>query len=437
MVNFYKPKNNNTRPQKHLSLEIEKYDYQGSGIAFNQGKPVFVPGAMVGEKVVAQPIESKSKFIKAKLIKLLQASDERIEPFCPHFHQCGGCSLQHMPYQTQLKVKQDAFIRLMAKVAPGVELALPITGSDRTYRRRARISVLWEAKTQQLQFGFRQELSKKITSIRECPVLAEPLAKLLPEIKTLLEGFSQPKSLGHVELVLADNHPVMLLRTTQKIKKADLANLKQFAQCHHLALYLHQAEMEPELVVGTSPTCNETGFELDFLPTDFIQVNREVNQKMVENAIEWLDVSSEDKVLDLFSGVGNFTFPLSAKAKQVVGVEGVEDMVHRAQNNAQALHASNVSFYQANLANLSNKEAWAQQHFNKVLLDPARAGASGVVEKISEFGASSVVYVSCNPATLARDSWSLLDQGYRITKMRVLDMFPHTGHLESMVLFEK
>jgi 23S rRNA (uracil1939-C5)-methyltransferase len=191
------------------------------------------------------------------------------------------------------------------------------------------------------------------------------------------------------------------------------------------------------LVVGNSPVCNETGYELDFLPTDFIQVNREVNRKMVECAIEWLDISTEDTVLDLFSGIGNFTFPLSAKAKQVVGVEGVEDMVQRAQQNAQSLKINNTNFYQANLADLSNKETWVQQYFNKVLLDPARAGATGVVEKISEFNANAVVYVSCNPATLARDSQSLLEQGYKITKMRVLDMFPHTGHLECMVLFEK
>ncbi|MEZ9330137.1 23S rRNA (uracil(1939)-C(5))-methyltransferase RlmD [Vibrio breoganii] len=437
MANFYKPQKNNNRTQKHLSLTIEKYDFQGSGMAYAQGKPVFISGALVGEEVVCQPVESKAKFIKAKLIKVLKASEERVTAFCPHFQQCGGCTLQHMPYEQQLEVKQQAFSKVMSKVAPQQELEAPIVGNSRSYRRRARISLLWDTKKSKLHFGFREGQSKNIVTVSQCPVLADSLAGLFPEMKTLLEGLSQPKILGHLELVEADNTKVILLRTSAELRAKDSKAVLDFAQQKNLTLYLHEGQNKPKKLCGESPRCDETGFELDFLPTDFIQVNRSVNQQMVSQAIEWLDVNENERVLDLFSGVGNFTFPLSAKAKAVVGIEGVDEMVSRASDNAKTLGIDTAEFYQANLAELTGKEGWASERFDKILLDPARAGAAGVVEKLSSFEASRIVYVSCNPATLARDSESLLEQGYKVVKMRILDMFPHTGHLESMVLFEK
>ncbi|OBT17337.1 23S rRNA (uracil(1939)-C(5))-methyltransferase [Vibrio sp. UCD-FRSSP16_10] len=437
MANFYKPKKNTNRTQKHLSLIIEKYDYQGAGMAYSQGKPVFIPGSMVGEQVVCQPVENKSKFIRAKLVKILKASDERVEPFCPHFERCGGCSLQHMPYEQQLEVKQQAFSKVMSKVAPQQSLEAPIVASSTGYRRRARISLLWDTKKNCLQFGFREGQSKNIVTLDSCPVMAEPLANLMPAIKSLLERLSQPKILGHLELVEADNTQVMLLRTTAELRAKDNKAVLAFAQERNLTLYLHQGQQSPEKLCGESPICNESGFALDFLPTDFIQVNREVNQQMVAQAVEWLDVQDNERVLDLFSGIGNFTFPLSEKASQVIGIEGIEEMVARANENAHSLNIEQANFYQANLAELTGKEAWAQEQFDKILLDPARAGAAGVIEQLSSFAAKRIVYVSCNPATLARDSESLLEQGYKVVKMKVLDMFPHTGHLESMVLFEK
>ncbi|GAD90687.1 23S rRNA (uracil-5-)-methyltransferase RumA [Vibrio halioticoli NBRC 102217] len=437
MANFYKPQKNTNRTQKHLSLTIEKYDNQGAGMAYSQGKPVFIPGTMVGEQVVCQPIETKSKFIRAKMIKLLKSSDERIEPFCPKFSQCGGCSLQHMPYAQQLTVKQQAFSKMMSKVAPEHTLEAPIIAPDTHYRRRARISLLWDIKKNRLQFGFREGQSNNIVSLDTCPVIAQPLAEIMPLIKPVLEKISQPKILGHLELVQADNGSVLLLRTSAELRAKDRQLLVQFAEQKQLTLYLHQGHSQPEQLCGESPICEESGVALDFLPTDFIQVNRSVNQQMVAQAIEWLDVQDSDRVLDLFSGIGNFTFALSKKASAVVGIEGVDEMVSRANNNAQSLGIHNAHFYQANLAELTGTEVWAKESFDKILLDPARAGAAGVVEQLSQFGATQIVYVSCNPATLARDSESLLKQGYKIVKMKVLDMFPHTGHLESMVLFEK
>ncbi|GAM65711.1 23S rRNA (uracil-5-) -methyltransferase RumA [Vibrio ishigakensis] len=437
MANFFKPTKKTSTSNKHFAVDIERYDYQGAGIGFNNKKLVFVEGALVGEKVLVQPTETKSKFIRAKLIKVQQKSDARREPFCPHFDKCGGCSLQHMPYQTQLEVKQQAFKKLMSKLAPSIELSAIIQGDERGYRRRSRISLRWNPKSQQLEFGFRQGKSNQIVSIDQCPVMSPSLQGLLEPARAVLSSLSQPRNLGHLELVDADNTQVVLLRTTEELKTADKEAMLEFAKAHQVSLYLHQGKTEPELVYGDAPVSSETGSELLFLPTDFIQVNRSVNQQMVSEAISWLDLQASERVLDLFSGIGNFTFPISKLSSKVIGIEGVQEMVDRASHNATKLGVENAEFYQANLADLNGNEEWSTQGFDKILLDPARAGAQGIVEQLGQFNASKIVYVSCNPSTLARDSESLLEQGYKISKMRVLDMFPQTGHLESMVLFEK
>lgn len=437
MANFFKPQKKTSTSNKHFAVNIERYDYQGAGIGFNNKKLVFVEGALLGETVLVQPLENKNKFIRAKLIKVQKASEARRTPFCPHFDKCGGCSLQHMPYQTQLEVKQQAFGKLMSKLAPSVELSSIIQGDEQAYRRRSRISLRWNPKSQQLEFGFRQGKSNQIVSIEQCPVMAQKLQILLKPLRSVLTSLSQPRNLGHVELVDADNTQVVLLRTTEELKALDLEVLLTFAKENDLSLYLHQGKSEPRLHYGEEPVCGETGAELSFLPTDFIQVNRSVNQQMVSEVISWLDVQAKERVLDLFSGIGNFTFAISKLSRHVVGIEGVQDMVDRASSNASKLGIENTGFYQANLADLSGNEEWSRQGFDKILLDPARAGAQGIVEQLGQYNASKIVYVSCNPSTLARDSESLLQQGYKISKMRVLDMFPQTGHLESMVLFEK
>ncbi|WP_261815968.1 23S rRNA (uracil(1939)-C(5))-methyltransferase RlmD [Vibrio gallicus] len=437
MANFFKPQKKNSISNKHFVVDIEKYDYQGAGIGFDGKKPIFVEGALVGEKVLVAPIEVKAKFTRAKIIKVQNSSPSRQVPFCAHFAKCGGCSLQHMPYQTQLEVKQQAFKKLMSKLAPVVGLSEVIQGSEQGYRRRSRVSLRWNAKSQQLEFGFRQGKSNQIVDIIQCPVMATELQGLLEPLKKVLQSLSQPRILGHVELVAADNAQVVLLRSSDQLKPSDQILMQEFAQQNGVSLYLHQGETLPQLIHGSAPCCNEVGVELAFLPTDFIQVNRLVNQQMVSQAMAWLALDKQDRVLDLFSGIGNFTFPMSQSAIQVIGIEGVQDMVERASQNATALQVNNAQFFQADLANLDGTEAWSLQGFDKILLDPARAGAAGIVDKLGQFKASHIVYVSCNPSTLARDSESLLKQGYRITKMRVLDMFPQTGHLESMVLFEK
>ncbi|WGY47893.1 23S rRNA (uracil(1939)-C(5))-methyltransferase RlmD [Vibrio sp. ABG19] len=438
MARFFQPKKKTTLNQKHQAVSVTKLDHQGAGIAFQDNKPVFIDGALPGEEVLMQLTESKSKFARAKLIKVLKPSGERVEPFCPHYGECGGCDLQHLAHSAQIEHKQQALSQLMAKFA-GQTLALsaPVCCDDQGYRRRARLSLLWDKKSSQLQFGFRRKQSKNIVTVTDCAVLEPSLNALLPELKTLLSDFARPDQLGHVELVKGDNTRVLVLRHLAPLAKADMAALSGFAEQHALTLYLMPASDELNLICGPEAEYLEAGVTIPFLPSHFIQVNQQVNQAMVKQALSWLDVQPQDRVLDLFCGLGNFSLPLAKLAKEVVGVEGVDDMVRHAQSNAARNQISNTDFYQANLEQDMTNEAWAGEKFAKVLLDPARAGAAGIVEQLARLGAQRVVYVSCNPATLARDSQSLLSQGYQLVKLGMLDMFPHTSHLESMALFVK
>ncbi|MBY7896756.1 23S rRNA (uracil(1939)-C(5))-methyltransferase RlmD [Vibrio fluvialis] len=438
MARFFQPKKKTTINQKHQSVTVTKLDHQGAGIAHHEGKPVFIDGALPGEDVLMQLTESKSKFARAKLIKVLKPSAQRVTPFCPYYAECGGCDLQHLEHAAQIEHKQQALSQLMAKFA-GQQLALsePVIANDKGYRRRARLSLMWDRKTQQLQFGFRRKQSKSIVTVTDCAVLEPKLNELLPELNTLLSGFAHPEQLGHVELVKADNTRVLVLRHLAPLAAKDQSALEAFVAQHDLTLYLMPSSDKLELIRGEGAVYGEAGVTIPFLPSNFIQVNQQVNQTMVAQALEWLEVSPDERVLDLFCGLGNFSLPLAKIAKQVVGVEGIDDMVERAKANAALNNLNNVSFYQANLEQDMTGEAWAAEKFDKVLLDPARAGAAGIVDQLAELGAKRVVYVSCNPATLARDSQSLLSQGYQLVKLGMLDMFPHTSHLESMALFVK
>ncbi|MGF1753212.1 23S rRNA (uracil(1939)-C(5))-methyltransferase RlmD [Vibrio makurazakiensis] len=438
MARFFQPKKKTQFETKHQSVLVERMDHNGAGIAHQNKKPVFIDGALPGEQVVIQLTESKSKFARAKLIKLLKPSEKRIEPFCPHFNQCGGCHLQHLDYASQLSHKGQSLEHLMnLYTSKQTELVEAVTGAEKGYRRRARISLFVDKKTQKLQFGFRKKQSKQIENITDCAVLEPSLNALLPKLKSLLNTFTNQTSLGHVELVLGDTGPVIVLRHLKPLADTEVQGLIDLAKASNSTLYSMPENDQLVLITGEEPSYSEVGVKLPFSPSHFIQVNQQVNQKMVDQAIEWLDPSEGERVLDLFCGLGNFSLPLAKKAQHVVGVEGVDEMVQQATANAKLNDLSNVEFYQANLEEEFSTQVWAKEKFDKVLLDPARAGATGIVDQISGLGAQSVVYVSCNPATLARDSESLIKQGYQLTKLGMLDMFPHTSHLESMALFVK
>ncbi|WP_299694559.1 23S rRNA (uracil(1939)-C(5))-methyltransferase RlmD [uncultured Vibrio sp.] len=438
MARFFQPKKKTQLETKHQSVLVERMDHNGAGIAYQKNKPVFIDGVLPGEQVVIQLTESKSKFARAKLIKLLKPSEQRLKPFCKHFNQCGGCHLQHLGYSSQVEHKTQSLMHLMNPYQSDItEIIPPILGDKTGYRRRARISLFVDKKTQQLQFGFRKKQSKLIENITDCAVLDPRLNALLPKLKSLLNTFNSLTSLGHVELVLGDTNPVMVLRHLKPLAETDEQALIMLAKEEGATLYSMPETDKLVRLVGDTPAYSETGVTLPFEPNHFIQVNQKVNQQMVAQAIEWLEPQVDERVLDLFCGLGNFSLPIAQQSSFVVGVEGVDEMVQQATSNAALNQLGNTEFYQANLEEELSSQPWAKEKFDKVLLDPARAGASGIVDQISALGAKRVVYVSCNPATLARDSESLEKQGYQLAKLGMLDMFPHTSHLESMALFIK
>lgn len=438
MARIFQPKKKTQLNTRHQAVQVERLDHHGAGIAYLKKKPLFIDGALPGEEVVTQLVEEKSKFARGKLIKILKPSDTRVEPFCPHYHECGGCDLQHLDYNQQLTYKQQTLRQLMRKFSGNdIELDAPLLGDSLAYRRRARVSLFVDKKTRQLHFGFRKKQSKQIVQVTDCPVLAPELNVLLPEIYSALKAFKKPEQLGHVELVLGDNGPCITLRHLSALTASETQSLTELAKRRNASLYLMPATDQLNLVEGDMPFYQEVGVKIPFAPNNFIQVNQAVNQKMVKQAVDWLDPQKSDRVLDLFCGVGNFSLPIAKLAKHVVGVEGVAEMVEKATNNASLNQINNAQFYHANLEQDFEGQVWSAERFDKVLLDPARAGASGIIDQVSELGAQRVVYVSCNPATLARDSQSLMEQGYKLTKLGMLDMFPHTSHLESMALFEK
>ena len=438
MAQFYSPKRRvTTRPTSQLlTVTATDLDSFGQGVAHHQGKTVFVAGILPGEQAEIQLTEDKKHFAKGRLKRLLTRSPQRVEPHCPHFGVCGGCQQQHASEALQQQSKSAALLRMMGRetgVTPPSEPV--IAGPQYGYRRRARLGLLWQPRQQSLQMGFRQAASTELVTIAQCPVLAAELEQLLVPLRECLAGLQAVKRLGHVELVLADNGPVLVLRHLDNLKEEDRQALLSFARQRNIMLYLAPDSDRLEKLWGETPYYQIDGLRLAFNPRDFIQVNNEVNQQMVAQALEWLEIGPNDRVLDLFCGMGNFTLPLARRANAVVGIEGVATLVANGQYNAHQNLLTNVSFFHENLEDDVARQPWAAQGFDKVMLDPARAGAPGVMSHIVKLAPKRVVYVSCNPATLARDSQVLLAAGYCLARVRMLDMFPHTGHLESMALF--
>lgn len=431
MAQFYSAKRRVTTRQI-ITVDVTDLDPFGQGVARHHGKALFVPGLLPTERADVTVTEDKRQFARGQVKRRYNDSADRVAPRCPHFGVCGGCQQQHASVALQQRSKSAALARLLRH-----EVNEIIAGEPWGYRRRARLSLNYQPKSGLLEMGFRQAGANDIVNVRACPILAPQLEALLLPLRECLSQLQGAGALGHVELVLADNGPLMVLRHTAPLTRDDREKLERFSHSHHLALFLAPQSEILEQVSGEAPWYTSDGLRLTFSPRDFIQVNDGVNQQMVATAIAWLNVQPEDRVLDLFCGMGNFTLPLAKSAQSVVGVEGVEALVNKGRENARQNGLENVTFFHENLEEDVTRQPWAKQGFDKILLDPARAGAPGVMKHIIKLSPARVVYVSCNPATLARDSEALLAAGYQIQRLAMLDMFPHTGHLESMVLFEQ
>ncbi|POT56481.1 23S rRNA (uracil(1939)-C(5))-methyltransferase RlmD [Citrobacter amalonaticus] len=431
MAQFYSAKRRVTTRQI-ITVTVNDLDSFGQGVARHNGKALFIPGLLPQERAEVTISEDKKQFSRAQVKHRLNDSPEREMPRCPHFGVCGGCQQQHASIALQQSSKSAALARLMKH-----EVSDVIADKPWGYRRRARLSLSWQPKTQRLQMGFRKAGSSDIVDVKCCPILVPQLEAILPSVRACIASLQGIRHLGHVELVQAASGTLMILRHTAPLSSADKEKLERFSHSEGLSLFLAPQSEILDVISGEMPWYESNGLRLSFSPRDFIQVNEGVNQKMVARALEWLDVQPQDRVLDLFCGMGNFTLPLATRAASVVGVEGVPALVEKGQENARQNELHNVTFFHENLEDDVTKQPWARNGFDKVLLDPARAGAAGVMQHIIKLQPGRIVYVSCNPATLARDSESLLNAGYQIQRLAMLDMFPHTGHLESMVLFER
>jgi len=444
MAQFFKTARNKTPHHATIKLAvIEQLDHQGRGMLFHHNKPVFVEGALPDELVDIAILETKKRYQKGRVLNTHKASPLRIEAHCPHYQACGGCHLQHVESSTQINIKEQGLLTLFsrfAKYKPDT-LAPALISPSWHYRRCARFGVMFNKKTKQVEMGFRQAGSKALVEQRVCPVLVPALEALIVPVKKLLNTLHAKASLGHVEFVEAEQGVAILLRHLKSLSMEDQNTILQFAKTHQVHFYVQPSPTQ--IVCLTDPSrltysLPEQACEFEFNIDDFVQVNASVNEKMVAQALQWLELKSTDRVLDLFCGLGNFSLPIARHVEQVVAVEGVQKMVDRASHNAAQCDLDNVQFYQADLSDLTSLKAdWAKQIYTKVLLDPARAGAAECLSFVASKKPSHIVYVSCDPVTLARDSELLLNQGYLLHKLGAIDMFPQTAHIESMALFIK
>ncbi|HEY5755525.1 MAG TPA: 23S rRNA (uracil(1939)-C(5))-methyltransferase RlmD [Steroidobacter sp.] len=426
------------------TAKITDLSHEGRGVAHVDGKTVFIDDALPGELVEWQRLKRGRNFDEGRLLKVIEPSPDRVEPRCAHFGICGGCVLQHLSGEQQLQFKQkqlmDSLTRI-GKVTPQ-EILPPLQADSWNYRRRARLAARWVPKKGRTIVGFRERSTPYITNIERCEVLKAPLDRLIVPLSELMTALSIRNRVPQIEAAVGDNAVALVVRVLEPLTEADQELLRHFGREHSVQMFLQPggydtvAPMEPvEPLEYRLPAFDLT---LQFLPTDFIQVNGPLNLQMIDRAVELLALTPQDRVLDLFCGLGNFSLPLARRAGQVVGVEGEASLVARARDNATRNGLGNAQFFAANLADEGiGSAAWAGK-FDKVLLDPPRAGAKEVLPVVAKSGADTVLYISCHPGSLARDAGILVhEHGYELRAAGVMDMFPHTAHVESAALFVK
>lgn len=432
-----------------FELNVESLDHEARGVAHLDGKVVFVEGALPGERVTAQLIKKKPKFNTARAIEIHKSSWLRVKPDCPHFGVCGGCAMQHLAADAQVAVKQrvleDAFKHL-ADLKPEQILA-PIHGPAWGYRYRARLTVRLVPRKGGVLVGFHERRSSYVADMTSCSVLPARVSDLLIPLRRLIESMSTPDRMPQIEVAVGEQVTALVLRHLEALTEDDKAKLRVFGQQHNVQWWLQPKGPETVALLDEADV-NELAYSLPafdvhmpFKPTDFTQVNHQINRVLVSKALSLLDVQPTDCVLDLFCGLGNFTLPLARQAKQVLGIEGSDALVQRAQDNAMANEIGNVSFEARNLFEFTSDDLDALPVFDRLLIDPPREGALAVCEALANLPPEQrpvrIVYVSCNPATLARDAGVLCHQGaWRLRQAGVINMFPHTGHVESIAVFE-
>jgi 23S rRNA (uracil1939-C5)-methyltransferase len=438
-------------------LEVESLDLEAQGVAHNaEGKVVFIEGALPGERVQVQVHRRKNQWEQASVTALARESAQRVRPACPHFGlhagACGGCKMQHLHPAAQVAVKQRALedgLWHLAKVKPE-RVMRPIEGPAWGYRDRARLSVRHVAKKGTVLVGFHERKSRYIADMRVCPVLPPPVSALLMPLRALVMSMDARETLPQIELAKGDSVLALVLRHLEPLCAADQQRLREFGAAHGVQWWLQPKGPDSVLRLDDGGeqlayALPEYGVTMPFKPTDFTQVNPHINRVLVQRAVGLLDPRHDERVIDWFCGLGNFTLPLATRAREVLGIEGSAVLVERARDNARR-NGLQADFAVRNLFELTPQALEADGRADKWLVDPPREGAFALAKAAAELvqGGSAwvppsrIVYVSCNPATLARDAGLLVHQaGYRCAAAGVVNMFPHTAHVESIAVFER
>lgn len=464
-----------------LQTKIESLSHDGRGVAHIDGKATFIENALPGEEITFIYTRRHNKFDEAKTVEILSASADRVKPECPHFGVCGGCGLQHIDHIKQIEFKINNLKEHFKHFGDieNLNILPPILGPVWYYRSRARLSIKYVQKKQKVLVGFHEKNGRYIAEIDQCPILHETISNKILDIGNLVSSLTIYQQIPQVEVACGDNITALLFRHLAPLSEQDLELLAKFGCEHNFQIYLQSGSIDtikPLLLpISTldcfaKSTCNDeaiqteqvndkatqTGREVitrEYIPlnykfsnhniemlfalTDFTQINKAVNQKMVDLVVDLLDIKPEDRILDLFCGIGNFTLPIAKKCQQIVGVEGNNHAIIRAKQNAKHNNITNTEFYCADLTKDLASESWAGQKYDKILLDPPRTGAQEICSQIKKFGAKKIVYVSCNHATLARDTKDLIQSGYKLQNVRVVNMFPHTAHIETIAVFSR
>lgn len=429
-------------PAEEIAL-VGGLTHEGEGVV-RGGKTVFVAGALPGERVRLRRTRRRRQHDEGELLEVLTPSPDRVAPGCAHFGICGGCVLQHFAPAAQLTAKEaelKSTLERVARVAPARWLE-PLTGPVWAYRRRARLGAKYVYRKGRVVVGFRERAAPYVADLAGCEVLAPPAGALIAPLAGVLTKLSIREHVPQIEVAVADNATALVLRVLAAPSEGDLGLLRQFADQHAVRLYLQPAGLESVHPLGDAPAeplryaLRTFGLELEFCPTDFIQVNGPVNEALVARVAGLLELTGAATVLDLYCGLGNFTLALARRAQSAVGVEGEPQLVGRARANAARNAITNAEFHQADLAAApAAGEPWLRRAYSHVLLDPPRTGARAMLATVARLAPERVLYISCHPGSLARDLMALVhEHGFRLEAAGVVDMFAHTAHVESLAL---
>ena len=437
-----------TRKRKTKTIDTSEHtatitglSHEGRGIAHVDDKITFIFNALPGETVQFHYTKQRNQVAEGAATTVTNPSSYRVDPICPHFTICGGCSLQHMTDAYQQETKLTAVLALLThhQIKPN-ELLPTLTGPSSGYRRKARIGVKFLYKKDQVMVGFRERSSSLIANIDSCQVLDARIGLRIGALKEFIYTLDARDKIPQIEIAATDDTMALVIRHMSPLSDADLAKIKTFAIHENFHIYLQPEGIDSvHLLAGDSEQLHyqlpEFNLQFSFHPTQFTQINHSINQQMVSQAMHLLDLQPTDRVLDLFCGIGNFTLAAATRAKKVTGIEGDAGAIAQAQKNAALNTITNTEFHVANLFESCHELAWAREHYDKIILDPPRSGAEDIIKLMHFWKPKAILYVSCNPATFVRDAVLLKEKNYRLEKFSMMDMFPHTQHAEVMGLF--